>query len=139
MSFIERLKLAWRILMGKDLRKGNFFENQDEIADKLQNISDNGVYGGATNFYGESGAIDVDSSFVMVGHPATPATLTLADGVNGQVIRFLSIQTGGAMNITPENFQGALTKVSLATAGQFLELVFDTNKWYVFNTDGTIS
>jgi len=44
--FTDNERKVWRYIMSKDLKKGNWFENQDEISDRVQNLDSDGNLNG---------------------------------------------------------------------------------------------
>jgi hypothetical protein len=142
MSFIERLKLAWRIIMGKDLHKGNWFENQEEIANKVESLSDDGgtfkgLISGKGVSYLTDGAIDTNYSVVALKSSAETTDMTLAITSQIQYMTIYALNYSNSMTVTAD-FGGAITTATFSAAGEAIHLMCDTNAWYVIGNNGVV-
>ena len=84
-------------------------------------------------------AIDITSAVTEVNATSAIATLTLADGANGQIKTIINVSTGGtnAITITPANFRG-FTTATLNAPGETVTLMFKNSNWNVIGTGGTV-
>ena len=84
-------------------------------------------------------AIDITSAVTEVNATSAIATLTLADGANGQIKTIINVSTGGtnAITITPANLRG-FTTATLNAPGETVTLMFKNSNWNVIGTGGTV-
>jgi len=84
-------------------------------------------------------AIDITSAVTEVNATSAIATLTLADGANGQIKTIINVSTGGtnAVTITPSNLRG-YTSATLNAPGETVTLMFKNSNWNVIGTGGTV-
>ena len=70
-------------------------------------------------------AVDITSAVTEVNATSAIATLTLADGANGQIKTIINISTSGtnAVTITPSNLRG-FTSATLNAPGETVTLMF---------------
>ena len=85
-------------------------------------------------------AIDITSAVTEVNATSAIATLTLADGANGQIKTIINVSTGGtnAITITPSNLRG-FTTATLNAPGETVTLMFKNSNWNVIGTGGTVA
>ena len=85
-------------------------------------------------------AIDITSAVTEVNATSAIATLTLADGANGQIKTIINVSTGGtnAITITPANLRG-FTTATLNAPGETVTLMFKNSNWNVIGTGGTVA
>ncbi len=76
-----------------------------------------------------AGAIPVTASLVEITTTGADA-MTLADGVEGQVLTLLFVSDGGDATITPSNFANGTT-ITLADVNDSVDLVFTNSSWYM--------
>jgi hypothetical protein len=81
-----------------------------------------------------AGAIPLTGAIVKLTTTGANA-LTLADGVDGQVITIAMIVDGGDGTLTPANKQGFST-VTFNDAGDVCTLLFTNSKWFVLANFG---
>jgi len=84
-------------------------------------------------------AIDITSAVTEVNATSAIATLTLADGANGQIKTIINVSTSGtnAVTITPSNLRG-FTSATLNAPGETVTLMFKNSNWNVIGTGGTV-
>ena len=84
-------------------------------------------------------AVDITSAVTEVNATSAIATLTLADGANGQIKTIINVSTGGtnAITITPANLRG-FTTATLNAPGETVTLMFKNSNWNVIGTGGTV-
>ena len=85
-------------------------------------------------------AVDITSAVTEVNATSAIATLTLADGANGQIKTIINVSTGGtnAITITPANLRG-FTTATLNAPGETVTLMFKNSNWNVIGTGGTVA
>ena len=85
-------------------------------------------------------AVDITSAVTEVNATSAIATLTLADGANGQIKTIINISTSGtnAVTITPSNLRG-FTSATLNAPGETVTLMFKNSNWNVIGTGGTVA
>jgi|TARA_R110000868_G_scaffold304773_4_gene565890 hypothetical protein len=88
-----------------------------------------------------------DGSTVLAANVTTPvtevvatagtATITLADGANGQIKTIINTATGGTyvQTITPSNLRGG-TSVLLNAPGETVTLIFKNSNWNIIGGHG---
>lgn len=76
-----------------------------------------------------AGAIPVTASLVEITTTGADA-MTLADGVEGQILHLLFVTDGGDATITPTNFANGTT-LTLADVNDSAILMFTNGKWYM--------
>ena len=84
-------------------------------------------------------AVDITSAVTEVNATSAIATLTLADGANGQIKTIINISTSGtnAVTITPSNLRG-FTSATLNAPGETVTLMFKNSNWNVIGNGGTV-
>jgi hypothetical protein len=84
-------------------------------------------------------AVDITSAVTEVNATSAIATLTLADGANGQIKTIINVSTSGtnAVTITPSNLRG-FTSATLNAPGETVTLMFKNSNWNVIGTGGTV-
>jgi len=85
-------------------------------------------------------AVDITSAVTEVNATSAIATLTLADGANGQIKTIINISTSGtnAVTITPSNLRGH-SAVILNAPGESVSLIFKNSNWNVLAGHPSIS
>ena len=80
---------------------------------------------------------NVTSAITEIVGTAGTATITLADGSDGQVKTFINVATSGtyAQTITPSNLRG-YTSVILNAQGETVTLLFKNSKWNIIAGQG---
>ena len=63
------------------------------------------------------------------------ATISLADGVQGQIKQFVMITDGGDAVLTPSN-RGGFANITFNDVGDTVNLLFSNNKWYIIASYG---
>lgn len=81
-----------------------------------------------------AGAIPVTGALVKLTTTGANA-LTLADGIEGQILRIVMITDGGDGTLTPTN-RGNYSTITFNDAGDTVTLVFTNSKWYVLSNYG---
>lgn len=76
-----------------------------------------------------AGAIPVTASLVEITTTGADA-MTLADGVEGQILHLLFVSDGGDATITPSNFANGTT-LTLADVNDSAILMFTNGSWYM--------
>ena len=81
--------------------------------------------------------IDITSAVTEVNATSAIATLTLADGANGQIKTIINVSTGGTnnVNIVPSNLRGGTTIV-LNAPGETVSLMFKNSNWNIIAGNG---
>ena len=81
---------------------------------------------------GSSQSIDILTPITEVNATSSTATLTLADGANGQIKTIINISSSGtnAVTITPTNLRGH-TSVTLNAPGETVTLIFKNSNWNI--------
>ena len=84
-------------------------------------------------------AVDITSAVTEVNATSAIATLTLADGANGQIKTIINVSTSGtnAVTITPSNLRG-FTSATLNAPGETVTFMFKNSNWNVIGTGGTV-
>ena len=84
-------------------------------------------------------AVNLTTPVTEVNATSAIATLTLADGANGQIKTIINVSTGGtnAVTITPSNLRG-YTSATLNAPGETVTLMFKNSNWNVIGTGGTV-
>jgi len=85
-------------------------------------------------------AVNLTTPVTEVNATSAIATLTLADGANGQIKTIINVSTGGtnAVTITPSNLRG-YTSATLNAPGETVTLMFKNSNWNVIGTGGTVA
>lgn len=91
------------------------------------------VHGDTVSVSG-AGAIPVTAAIVRLTTTGANA-LTLADGIDGQILRIVMITDGGDGTLTPAN-RGGYSTITFNDAGDSVSLVFTNSKWYVLSNYG---
>jgi hypothetical protein len=83
---------------------------------------------------GSSQSIDILTPVTEVNATSSTATLTLADGANGQIKTIINISSSGtnAVTITPSNLRGG-TAITLNAPGQTVTLIFKNSNWNILS------
>ena len=63
------------------------------------------------------------------------ATISLVDGVQGQIKQFVMITDGGDAVLTPAN-RGGYANITFNDVGDTVNLLFSNNKWYIIASYG---
>ena len=80
---------------------------------------------------------DVTSAITEIDATSAIATVTLANGSDGQVKTFLNVSTGGtnAVTITPASLRG-YTKIILNAPGETVTCIFKNSNWNIIAGNG---
>ena len=83
---------------------------------------------------GSSQSIDILTPVTEVNATSSTATLTLADGANGQIKTLINISSSGtnAVTITPSNLRGG-TAITLNAPGETVTLIFKNSNWNIIS------
>jgi len=83
---------------------------------------------------GSSQSIDILTPVTEVNATSSTATLTLADGANGQIKTIINISSSGtnAVTITPSNLRGG-TAITLNAPGETVTLIFKNSNWNIIS------
>jgi len=83
---------------------------------------------------GSSQPIDILTPVTEVNATSSTATLTLADGANGQIKTIINISSSGtnAVTITPSNLRGG-TAITLNAPGETVTLIFKNSNWNILS------
>ena len=83
---------------------------------------------------GSSQSIDIITPVTEVNATSSTATLTLADGANGQIKTLINISSSGtnAVTITPSNLRGG-TAITLNAPGETVTLIFKNSNWNILS------
>lgn len=85
-----------------------------------------------------AGALNVTQFVTQVTSTGAAQVLTLADGVTvGQRKRVVHVVDGGSVVITPTD--AAFTTVTLATVGEFAELIWTGSKWNLVDFGNSVT
>lgn len=84
-----------------------------------------------------SSAVDIITPVTEVDCTSAIATLTLADGSNGQIKTIINVSSSGtnAATITPSNLRG-YTSVALNAPGETVTLIFKNSNWNIIAGNG---
>ena len=84
-------------------------------------------------------AVNITTPVTEVNATSAIATLTLADGANGQIKTIINVSTGGTNSIviTPSNLRGFST-ITLNAPGETVTCLFKNSNWNVIATGGTV-
>ena len=63
------------------------------------------------------------------------ATVSLADGIQGQIKQFVMITDGGDAVLTPSN-RGGYASITFNDVGDTVKLLFTNSKWYIIGSYG---
>ena len=63
------------------------------------------------------------------------ATISLADGIQGQIKQFIMITDGGDAVLTPSN-RGGYATITFNDVGDSVKLMFSNSKWYIIGSYG---
>lgn len=125
--------------MSKQLNKPNSYVDGGLIKWGLNTdqtkIDGRTVLGGVASTSG-AGAIPLTATLVKVTTTGADA-LTLADGVEGQVIIITMVVDGGNGTLTPANLAGGTT-ITFDAVGDTATLVFDGTNWNVAGISGAV-
>ena len=82
---------------------------------------------------------DVTSAITEIDATSAIATVTLANGSDGQVKTFLNVSTGGtnAVTITPASFVAGTT-IAISAPGRSVICMFKDSKWNVIGGNGFV-
>ena len=117
------------------------------VQNLLENIAGNVKIDGFLAFDGTAEAVTAAGSAVAIGvtAPLTNITstgtttssnsLTLANGVQGQIKIITLIVDGGDVDVTPASFANG-TKWTMDTAGDSMTLIFNNSAWQVLANNG---
>jgi len=117
------------------------------VQNLLENVAGNVKIDGFLAFDGTAEATTAAGSAVAIGVTApltnitsTGATissnsLTLADGVQGQIKIITLIVDGGNVDVTPANFLNG-TKWTMEEAGDSMTVIFNGSNWQVLANNG---
>ena len=80
---------------------------------------------------------DVTSAITEIDATSAIATVTLANGSDGQVKTFLNVSTGGtnAVTITPASLRG-YTNIILNAPGETVTCIFKNSNWNIIAGNG---
>ncbi len=81
-----------------------------------------------------AGAIPTTGAIVRLSTTGANA-LTLADGIEGQILRIVMIADLGDGTLTPANKQGFST-ITFNDAGDTVTLLFVNSKWFILSNNG---
>lgn len=109
---------------------------EEFIGDVTGNVT--GKLFGKVESLAANGAVDVDDMFLLLDGSVATAQVTLADGVEGQLLFVKATNVTNIVDITPANFADG-TKITFNLAGDVAILFFDGSAWQVLYTDGTVS
>ena len=82
-------------------------------------------------------AVNITTPVTEVDATSAIATLTLADGANGQIKTILNVSTGGTnvVTITPANLRG-YTNILLNAPGESVTCIFKNSNWNIIAGNG---
>ena len=98
----------------------------------------NGIDIGASVARSGAGAVPVTNSIVNYTSTATGNALTLADGVEGQLLTILYIAEAAGTDtgvLTPTN-RGGYATITFNAIGDSVTLVFANTRWYIIGSRG---
>ena len=86
---------------------------------------------------GSSQSIDILTPVTEVNATSSTATLTLADGANGQIKTIINVSASGtnAVTITPSNLRG-YTNIILNAPGETVTCIFKNSNWNIIAGNG---
>ena len=93
---------------------------------------------GDSTAYAADGVIALTDKLAILNGTAATAKMTLADGIEGQIIAIKAINVTNACEITPANL-GDGTKIALATQFASVILQFDGTDWQIIGATGTVT
>jgi len=82
-------------------------------------------------------AADVTTPVTEINATSAIATVTLADGANGQIKTIINVSTGGTnvVTITPANLRG-YTNILLNAPGETVTCIFKNSNWNIIAGNG---
>ena len=82
-------------------------------------------------------AVNITTPVTEVNATSAIATLTLADGANGQIKTIINVSTGGTnvVTITPSNLRG-YTNILLNAPGETVTCIFKNSNWNIIAGNG---
>ena len=85
-------------------------------------------------------AANVTTAITTVNATSATATVTLADGADGQIKTIINVSTSGTNNvvITPTNKRG-FTNITLNAQGETVTLLFKVSKWNIIGGHGYVA
>jgi hypothetical protein len=98
----------------------------------------NGIDLGTATARSGAGAVPVTNSIVLFTSTATGNALTLANGIDGQLLTILYIAeaAGGDTGVlTPAN-RGGYATITFNAVGDSVTLVFANTRWYIIGSRG---
>lgn len=96
------------------------------------------VLSGTTQTLTSAGAINATSLITKITSPDGPGTLTIADGVEGQVKVIVMISNSGGHNLTISSNIGH-SSIVFNSAGDTANLIFLSTNWYFLGGTATVS
>jgi len=86
---------------------------------------------------GSSQSIDIITPVTEVNATSSTATLTLADGANGQIKTIINVSSSGTnvVTITPSNLRG-YTNILLNAPGESVTCIFKNSNWNIIAGNG---
>ena len=126
--------------MGVD--KGNWFSNQKEVSEKVQNLDSDGnltgqTFGTATTYIADGAIALTDTVATLSGAGAT-ANMTLANGTEGQVIYIGCINSANAVTVTLATAPSPGVDVATFTSGDGITVAFDGVRWFITGNQGAV-
>jgi len=138
--------------LGDALAAGDLFHIVDDplVTPINKKISAENVFNNIPSWLGlnsTSQSLTSDGSTTLVANVTTPitevvgtsgtATITLADGANGQIKTIINTSTGGTyiQTITPSNLRG-YSNVLLNAPGETVTLIFKNSNWNIIGGQG---
>ena len=88
-----------------------------------------------------AGAVAVTGSIHEITTNATGNALTLADGIEGQLLRIVYVAEGAGADtavLTPTNLAGAPTTITFAVLGDAVTLLFTAATWFIVGANGVV-
>jgi hypothetical protein len=85
-------------------------------------------------------AANVTTAITTVNATSATATVTLADGSDGQIKTIINVSTSGSNNVvvTPTNLRG-YTNITLNAQGETVTLLFKVSKWNIIGGHGYVA
>lgn len=94
--------------------------------------------GGTPQTLSSAGAIDITTSTTLITSPDNDGTLTIADGVNGQLKTIIMTSNAGSHTLSITSNIGH-TSISFAAAGATATLMFQGTVWYFVGGTATVA
>ena len=101
-------------------------------------LEDDLIFGGAVQTMSSAGAISISNLVTKITSPDGAGTLTIADGVDGQIKVIIMTSNAGSHALTISSNIGH-SSIVFNSAGDTAKLIFLTGNWYFLGGTATVS